>query len=618
MLFHFETAQLKRLGGDNVFARGLAYFNNAAVGEIDTRNDRYNAIVMGSEPYEVSLGWGRNGLDGDCDCPAADAGFCKHQVALGLAVLAMEGADGSDAMGTEVSAVSASVIKKTAKKSGVKTPPVTPIAAPIAAPAAAPTNKNNAAKASSTAKSKTTPAKAAAAESDEAILARWLSGLPQAQLVEMAIRFANTERDLWRSTVAQARAALSPPEGQRDTVKSLIGSPRFLDWRETVRYAQRLEPLFAIFERQIAHDPIAALSLMLYALKRLLSLYEKLDDSSGALGDVGARIGQTILRTAAMLKTPSPELAKDVFAVLEIDDWTTLHPLGKLKPALGAQGMARLQAFAEKRFESLPETKERWSTGSYARRHAQRLLEAVLAAQDDIDALIAVKTKTLDSGYDYLKLAEACLEHSRTRQAIEWLERGIKHDPKELRLHDRLAEVYLSEGFAQDALTLKRRVFETQPTAERFIALRQAALATGDDWPMMREDIDRWIAHRPHLAAEAKLGLRIEYRLTEGNHEGAWALANGATLHLHTWAMLADAIEDTRPLEAVRVMKRLIDAELQQSGQSQYRSVFKRLERMRRIAKHDAEAAAEADAYLADIRARHVRKTKLMQMLSAL
>jgi uncharacterized Zn finger protein len=614
MLFHFDAAQLQRLAGDKVFARGLAYFDNDAVGEIDTRNGRYNATVMGSELYEVSLRWGHKGLDGACDCPAAEDGFCKHQVALGLAVLAMAGANASGALDADSKTTNADKAIKTAKKAGEKAATET-----IAkTPAAAHTNKKDAAKAQSAAKSKSQPAKTAPVESDEALLARWLSGLPQAQVVEMAIRFASMERDLWRSTIAQARAALSPPEGQRDTVKSLIGSPRFLDWRGTMRYAQRLEPLFAIFERQIAHEPIAAISLMLFALKKIVSLYEKVDDSNGALGDVGARIGQTILRTAETVKTPSPELAKEVFAVLEIDDWGTLYPLKQVKPALGAQGMARLQALAEKRLEGLPETKDRWGSTGHARRHAQRLLEAVLAAQDDIDALIAVKAKALESGYDYLNLADACLEHRRTRQGIEWLERGIKFDPKELRLQDRLAEVYLSEGFAQDAVTLKRRVFEAQPTAEHYIALRQVALAAGNDWPAMREEIDQWAVHRPNLAAEAKLGLRIEYRLAEGDSEGAWALANGATLHLHTWAMLADAIEQTQPLDAVRVMKRLIDAQLEQNGQSQYRSVVQRLERMRRIAKRDAEAAAEADAYLADVRASHARKTKLMQMLSAL
>ena len=582
MLFHFDQDQLLRLAGDKAFARGKAYFKDGAVEEVDIRGGRYSAVVMGSQPYGTSLGW-EHGLHGDCDCPAGLDGFCKHQVALGLAVLAMAADAGAQAGPVP------------AKRRGKSSAPAA-VRADNSADDIAPEDRPR-------------------PENDQALVERWLSGLAQQTLASMVLALAESDRDHWRATVAQARAALSPPEGQRDVVKNLIGSPRFLDWRQTAQYARRLEPLFGMFEQQTVRDPVAALSLMLYALKKLLSLYEKLDDSSGALGDVGQRIGQTILRTAASMDTPAPKLASDVFAVLLLDDWETLHPLKALQPALGARGMARLQALAEKRLTALPVAKDRWGRSGYEIRHAQRLLDSLLEAQGDIDALIARKAKSLDSGYDYLKLAEACLEHDRIRQGIEWLERGIKHDPHEFRLHDRLAQVYVAEGFAQDAIALQRRAFEARPTAERHAALRQTALS-GGDWPAIRADIDQWIAAHPKFAPETRLGLRIEYRLLEGDSEGAWALADGQPLRLHLLRALMNAIESTRPPEAVQLLKRLIESELTRSGNSHYRTATADLKRMVGIAGKHRGVAATVDAYLADLRQRHIRKTSLIKMMA--
>ncbi len=584
MLFHFDQDQLLRLAGDKAFARGKAYYQGGAVQEIDVRRGRYTAVVMGSEPYETSLGWDQ-GLRGGCDCPAAVDGFCKHQVALGLAVLAL-------AVDAGAQAVPAPPPPKRRGKSSAQ----------VAVRAGK--NANDAA-----------PEDKPKPENDQALVERWLAGLPQQTLALMVLALAESDRDQWRATVAQARAALSPPEGQRDVVKSLIGSPRFLDWRQTAQYARRLEPLFGMFEQQTLRDPAAALSLMLYALKKLLSLYEKVDDSNGTLGDVGHRVGQTILRTAAAMNTPAPKLVSEVFAVLLLDDWNTLHPLKALQPALGAKGMAQLQALAEKRLAALPAAKDRWGRSGHDIMHMQRLLDALLEAQGDIDALIARKAQSLDSGYDYLKLAEACLELDRIRQGIEWLERGTKHDPQEFRLHDRLAQVYVTEGFTQDAIALQRRAFEARPTSQRYTALRQIALASGD-WPTIRTDIDQWIAAHPKFTPEARLGLRIEYRLLEGDSEGAWALADGQPLPLHLLRALLNAIESTRPTEAVRLLKTLIESEITLSGNSHYRAAVADLKRMVGIAGKHRGLAETVDAYLAELRLRQARKTSLIKMMA--
>jgi tetratricopeptide (TPR) repeat protein len=579
MLFSFQERDLLELAGDKVFQRGKAYFNAGTVGQIERSAGGYHAAVMGSYLYRASLRWD-GGLDGDCDCPAAEDGFCKHQVALGLAVLASASDQPHDAA-------------QGARRGG------------------------RAAASKDTGATMAGSSEQGAAIDDDTLLAQWLSSLPQARLMELLIRQAAHDRDQWRALVARARAAQAPPGAQHDAVKTLIGSPRFLDWQRTRQYAQRLESLFDLFDEQATRDPKDTLSLMLFAMKKLLSIYEKVDDSDGAIGDIGQRVGQRILAHAQTFTTPMPALAKEVFALLVIDDWASLHPLASLAPALGPKGMAELRAMAEKRLASQTVPKERRGIEARSYRHAQRILEGVLDACGDLDALIALKQSTLVSGYDYLELAELCLTHGRTRQGIEWLERGIKHAPDEFRLHDRLAQTYCAEGFAQDAIDLLATAFDRQRSRERYATLRKTAIAYGD-WPPLRARIDAEIATHKGLSAEARLCLRIQLKLIDADGEGAWALAEGQHLPLHIWSALLPQLERTRPAEAVRVLKTLIDDGLERSYSSRYRDVVEQMKRMTRIAHAHHEVAAKVDACLDEYRSKHARKSKLIAMMAGL
>ncbi len=583
MLFPFQESDLFELAGDRAFQRGRGYFDAGAVEDVERRAGRYHATVMGTHAYRTSLGWD-GGLDGDCDCPAADDGFCKHQVALGLAVLASASGEQGEATRAARGLGRAAV----AKDRRTKAP---------------------------------TPGQAAPVD-DDTVLAQWLSGLPQARLVELLIRQAAQDSDQWRALIARARASSASAGAQREAVKTLIGSPRFMDWQRTRQYARRLEALFDLFDEQAGRDPKETLSLMLFAMKKLLSIYTKVDDSNGSIGDIGQRVGQRILAHAQTFAAPAPAMAKEVFAVLAIDDWDSLQPLASLAPALGSKGMADLRAMAEKRFASLPAPKqpapkERWAIEAHEYRHAQRILESVLEACGDLEALIALKQRTLHSGYDYLVLAELCLAHGRTRQGIDWLERGVKHAPDEFRLHDRLAEAYCAEGFVQDAIALLSKAFDHVCSHERYAMLRKMAMAYGD-WPSLRERIDAGIAKRKGLSAEARLSLRIEFKLIDEDGEGAWALAEGRQLPLHVWSALLPMLERTRPLEAVRVLEMLIDNGLERAYSSRYGEIVETMKRMTRIAHAHPDAAGAIDQLLAGYRSKHARKTKLIAMMDRL
>ncbi|MFE1499816.1 SWIM zinc finger domain-containing protein, partial [Streptomyces albidoflavus] len=83
-------AKLRALAGERSFERGLAYADE--VSGVEFGDGWIRASVRGTERYEVELLLGgRRKPAGTCDCPYGQEGhFCKHQVALGLTVIAQE------------------------------------------------------------------------------------------------------------------------------------------------------------------------------------------------------------------------------------------------------------------------------------------------------------------------------------------------------------------------------------------------------------------------------------------------------------------------------------------------------------------------------------------------
>jgi hypothetical protein len=81
----FTDDDLLDLAGETVFARGedyVRYVHGLVVSESSAR-----ASIQAKRVYQVELSWG-GGVKGSCTCPHyADGNFCKHLVAVGLAVL---------------------------------------------------------------------------------------------------------------------------------------------------------------------------------------------------------------------------------------------------------------------------------------------------------------------------------------------------------------------------------------------------------------------------------------------------------------------------------------------------------------------------------------------------
>jgi uncharacterized Zn finger protein len=87
----FTEVDIRASANSQSFSRGMSYYRDGAVLELARRGAAITAGVAGSDyaPYEISVELDPNGgiASAECTCPYAYDGYCKHIVAVLLAVL---------------------------------------------------------------------------------------------------------------------------------------------------------------------------------------------------------------------------------------------------------------------------------------------------------------------------------------------------------------------------------------------------------------------------------------------------------------------------------------------------------------------------------------------------
>lgn len=78
--------EIRGLCTEQSFERGVKYWENGRVQELDVDGERIEATVRGSNDYDVSIDVANDAVLTHCSCPYDYAGDCKHIVAVLLAV----------------------------------------------------------------------------------------------------------------------------------------------------------------------------------------------------------------------------------------------------------------------------------------------------------------------------------------------------------------------------------------------------------------------------------------------------------------------------------------------------------------------------------------------------
>lgn len=541
-----SDAALRDHAGAGVFARGQTYaasgaVQDAALEPLPDGGVELSATVMGTQPYacEVQLTVDAD-VQGDCDCPhAQDGNFCKHQVALALL---LRGLLGGDVVST------------------------TPEAQKKVAAAA---------------KRAQTQAK------NRDALHAFVRSQSAAVLAERLLQWAERDRYLMadlKAWAAQVQAA-DDPKALKAVIGELLKHSGFLDWHGSGVYARRAEKVLPLLEKVLKQDPAQARSLCDYALRRLYKVGEHADDSNGEIGDLMGGVMALLLRSL-QLAPPPAQWVDDWFALMEADPWGLWHEDAVLKvagPAVQQRYSQRVQKDWLAWVAAHPDdavkgaAKKGVTLGGrwdYERSKLRRRYLEDLKRQGDALAVMEAMRASLCEAYEHCELVAYCESVGKTREALQYAQAAYKLFPKDWRVEADVLRCYERDGWDAEALAIRRKQLEKNPSAEHFHAVLKAAKAAGQDVQAYRDALFDWAAEQElHTEPRALVGYQrrivaqaagrnVSVRVAWLLSEKAWEQALQLVQPPHVCApdllqTLAKKLPKAQAMQAVALLQRV-------------------------------------------------------------
>ena len=476
--------------------------------------------------------------------------------------------------------------------------------------------------------------------SKKALNAKNLENLGAARLAELLIEISTGDAVGKRRLRLELAGAAGPVEVAREIRKRLttIGRARSLiDWEKRKVFVADLEVQRRTIIDQVAKaEPVEALDLLWRFMALANPVFERCDDSSGAVIGIFHGACRDLGRVAVPAKAVPKLLAEKAFHALTENDYGQYDGLIEaLAPALGPAGLDHLkQLFIGLSKDPLPKPREEdrevigWGSDGpvYADDYAERrrngmvrmALQEIADALGDVDAFIAQqseKAKTVPMVA--AGIAQRLLAANRTSEAWEainatdpdrpgWI--PFEWEQTRLDVLEALGRAEEAQAFRWDCFErsldgvhlrayLKRLPdFEDVETEERALSLAlrdpsaHQALAFLVSWPALDH------------AAELVLSRTDEL---DGNH---YELLGPA----------ADALEAKQPLAATVLRRAMIDFALAKARTKRYRHAARHLLQCESLDQEitDYGRFEVHDAYRNRLRTEHGRKTSFWSLLS--
>ncbi|EIP96640.1 hypothetical protein OpiT1DRAFT_01062 [Opitutaceae bacterium TAV1] len=579
--------QVRHLARDVFYERGEDYFANGLVQSLVQHGNTVTAVVSGTHDYTVRLSAEDGHLVHRCSCPLGlDGAFCKHTVATCLAWLDAGKNDTRQSSGKRA-------VRSTASVELVTIDDLRP----------------------------------------------WLLQQPASVLadflLETAVRDTRLREKLLR-LAARATARGLDLSVYRKAIDRATRTRGFIDYHEASGFAENVREAVAPLQEILDEDPSQAavvMDLAEHTLTRVENVLAEADDSDGEIGSVLDEL-QDFHLAACNIARPDPEaLAARLFAWETHDGWGVFHNAAEIyADVLGAAGHAAYRRLAEAAWAKLPAHKPGDHEGCKGSRYLiTGIMESLARASGDIDALVAIKAKNLSYAWDYLQIAEIYREASRTDDALDWAERGLRAFPRDTdsRLLAFLADEYHCRRRHDDALALVWRPFESHPTLENYQLLKRHAkrAAAWPDWrgraldylrtKIAREEPPRKNVH-PHAFWTAALSASlVRIHLWEKDVETAWLAAQDQRLPSDLWLELAAARAKTHPADAIPLYLREAESHISRTGKEAYRTAVTLLKKIRDLHLRLSQSA-EWTALLNRLRTTHKAKRTFIALVSDL
>ena len=577
LLQALSDGALKAASNAAIFKRGQAYAQSDAVQAVEQEAGPVpaaRATVMGTQPYEVEVWVDEGAVGGQCDCPNAEDGwFCKHQVALAMVWRGL--------IGGEVPAPDETARGKTA--------------------AAAAT----AAKRARTVEDRREALAEFLRSQDAQVMAQ--------RLLELADRDPAVERELqqWRKLSEVQRGAAGLTELKALATQILAPGRDFLDWRQTFGYAQRAADVLPLLAQTRARNPEDALALGLHALRRAWAAMEQADDSGGDIGGLARAVGDEWVE-ALRAAGPRPGAFGDSYLQVLLDDPMMSFDTAAAEAAMGDAARERFTRSLAARWRAakdavlaaraahaakVAEARRLKRREPHYDRHNERpagllTLEHLylrrLEADGDIDGALAVLREDLPAAGTYGAVTAFLERHGRLREAFANAEAALKAHPEDDHLQLDMLRCYERDGWADEALALRRRRFERWPSVEGYRELLRAGAAAGRNADALRTELQAVLVAReqqvaPHIRARTgeagtDVTLRVDVLCMEQRWGEALALVQPpARCQPNTLRTLARNLGKEHQAQRIELLRRVL-AQAMLTATSPYRAELKLVE----------------------------------------
>ena len=299
---------------------------------------------------------------------------------------------------------------------------------------------------------------------------------------------------------------------------------------------------------------------------------------------------------------------------------------------MGEKGLQLYRKLAQQEWDKLPALKPGEKESFDSRRwRVTSMMESLAYANDDIEELVAIKTRDLSNQYNYLQIAEIYREDRQYDKALEWAERGLKDFSKEKpdrRLEEFLADEYHRCGRHDEAMKIIWRQFEADADLSNYKKLKEHAEKVGrDEWNSTWRE--KALAHIRREIAENKKkkkdpwffrpvdnSLLVQIFLFENGAEEAWQEAMSGGCSESLWLELAARREKEHLAGGLAIYQDRIAPKIEETSNQAYEQAVQWLKKvkelMSRIGRDD-----EFSDYLAQLRVNYKVKRNFIKLLDS-
>lgn len=570
--------------------RGAEYARSGKVQKIEVGETAIDAKVAGQRLYATRLVIRNGRLSGRCSCPMGVQGdFCKHCVAVAL-------------------------VAKQQLLAGEETPSAQPA--------------DGMASARPSKKEKT-------AQVTQAQLRAHLMSWEKSALVDLLFKVACTEGKELEAIRFKLVAERGPDilvshlrEKLLSAAKTVAESSEDCDYGGRGRYGDDdeldnesdaaytdadtcLKKLTGV----LTTHPAQACAIRLLCEEALQVMDKQVDDDCCS-ENVHALVESLTALHVAAARQENPEPLAFAAKLLELDLTSPATAFGSSRKTygriLGKPGLAEYIRLARAKWAALSDKQKRedW--------RLKRLVLELAEDEQNLDAVVAIKSAKLENLFDYEALAKSCCDMRRDDLAIEWLEKGLQKFTGKAGSHHRgtfnsertfLAGLYIKAKQHERALALLWKNFEDHPYLETYRAVKAVADKLGS-WTEWREKAQTHM--KAHLAkveplawgaARRDFAPLVEILLWEKRDGDAWAVAQSKPCNLEMLRRLAKQTAASHPEAALAAFRKIALDTLPGSGPNYDETVRRlddwrrQLETMGRQAEFDAEIARIAVQY---------------------